>query len=294
MNGEAPGDQDSIPCKDVAIHHPTGVLYCLANGNTLRTVERLPDGSGFIDTDFVGLLSDDAGTPGDTSDDTFFNDANSLEIDSQGRAYMAGAGNNKNKLFTLDLTTGEARLRVDFGATIIAAGDLARDETSTNHLYMTVLCGPLGPTGDACSDAANDRLYRILLNTPGCVGPCADTLVPLEELAKGNVFAMDIAQNTLNLCYVNDNGFFFETDRDGFTVGGIPFDLSIADQFVKGFGATGNNIGGSLIMLNTMALLIAAGQTNAAWLVLLAISGVAVVSYQFKDKIKSKSKKINE
>jgi len=41
-------------------------------------------------------------------------------------------------------------------------------------------------------------------------------------------------------------------------------------------------------------LLIAAGQSNPMWLILLTISGVAVVAYQFKDKIKSKNKKINE
>ncbi len=104
---------------------------------------------------------------------------------------------------------------------------------------------------------------------------------------------MDIAQVSLNLCYVNVQGFLFETDRNGNQIGGFT-DLSLVDPLLLGFGATGNDIGGMLVMLNTMALLIAAGQTNPMWLILLAISGVAVVSYQFKDKIKSINKKINE
>ncbi len=287
----------TIKCKDIAIDHsdPNGQLYCLAGGFDLHTVDRTAnfDVGGndvgpllgvLIDTNFVGPLTDITANP-----DEGFNNANSLEIDSAGRAYLAGAGNQAGKLYNLDLTSGDATLRVDFGASRVSSGDLARDESTSNHLYITIQCLLLsGP--EVCNDITHDRLFRILLNTPGCPGPCPDTIVALEELNKGNVFAMDIAQPTLNLCYVNIEGFLFETDRDGNEVKS----MLLAPNLVAAFGASGNNIGGTMLMINTMSLLIAAGQSNPMWLILLTISGVAVVAYQFKDKIKSKNKKINE
>ena len=294
----APGDQPNIVCKDIAIDHPTGTLYCLDGGFFLRTIGRTVDGTGFIDSDLVGTLVDITASEN-------FNNANALEIDSQGRAYLAGAGNQASKFYTLDLTNAEATLRIDFDPSadniFVSSGDLARDESTTNHMYQTIEClGLIGIVGHECGDSDNDRLYRILLNTPGCVGPCADTLVPLEELVRGSVFALDIAQPTQNLCYLNVDGWLFETDRDGNAIGspknvatGVDFS-GTANSLLLGFGASGNNIGGTIIMINTMALLIAAGQSNPTWLILLAISGVAVVAYQFKDKIKSKNKKINE
>jgi len=293
----APAMQPNIICKDIAIDHPTGTLYCLDGGFFLRTIGRTVDGSGFIDSDLVGTLVDITASAN-------FNNANALEIDSQGRAYLAGAGNQASKFYNLDLTNAEATLRIDFDPSsdniFVSSGDLARDEQTPNHLYQTIECLGLVGEADACDDSANDRLYRILLNTPGCVGPCADTLVPLEELVRGEVFALDIAQPTGNLCYLNVDGWLFETDTDGNAIGS-PRNVATGEDFsgtanslLLGFGASGNNIGGTIIMINTMALLIAAGQTNPTWLILLAISGVAVVAYQFKDKIKSKNKRINE
>jgi len=282
----------SVTCKDIAIDHtdPNGQLYCLAGGTSLHKVARLADtagaGIGFVDTDFVGTLSDAA-----NSED--LNDANALEIDAAGRAYLAAAGSQDGQFYNVNLGTGAVTKRTDFNALIgggisfISSGDLARDESTTNHLYWTVLCSGLAGQGapHECDNIANDRLYRILLNNPG--GP--DALVPLAELPIGNVFAMDIAQPTLNLCMVSSAGTILETDRDGNQVK----PTILTSPTILGFGATGNNIGGTMLMINTMALLIAAGQTNPTWLILLAISGVAVVAYQFKDKIKSKSKKIN-
>jgi len=306
----------NVDCKDIAIDHTDGRLYCLANGVDLRTIDRVAlfgVGGGAplnvlnplavnIDSNFVGNLVDITGGGG-------FNNANSLEIDSQGRAYLSGAGNQAGKLYNLNLGPvggGQATLRIDFDPSpgngveeYVSSGDLAKDESSGNHLYITLLCENL-PVGEECvgpdgmagtaDDDVNDSLYRILLNTPGCVGPCPDTLVPLAELNKGGVFAMDIAQVSLNLCYVNIEGFLFETDRNGNEIKS----MMLGPNLVAAFGASGNDIGGTLLMINTMALLIAAGQSNPMWLILLAISGVAVVSYQFKDKIKSINKKINE
>ena len=202
---------------------------------------------------------------------------------------MGSGGNEVGKFYTLNLGTGDATQRVDFGPTRSPSGDLARDQSTTNHMYVTIQCALL-TGGEACGTSTNDRLFRILLNTPGCIGPCADTIIPLAELNFGSVFAMDIAQPSLNLCHVTLGGVLFETDREG---NEIKF-MSLGLPVIEAFGASGNDIGGTMLMINTMSLLIAAGQSNPMWLILLAISGVVVVTYQFKDKIKSKNKKINE
>jgi len=281
-----------LDCKDIAIDHTNGLLYCLADGFTLRIIDRTANfnaaganvgpGAEFIDSTFVNVLTDITNNQG-------FNNANSLEIDSAGRAYLAGSGGNEvGKFYTLNLITGDATQRVDFGAARASSGDLARDESTTNHLYITIQCDNL--IGAEACDPSKDRLFRILLNTPGCIGPCPDTIIPLAVLSQGDMFAMDIAQPSLNLCFVSLSGFLVETDREGVQIKSVLLDGSI----IEAFGASANNIGGTMLMINTMSLLIAAGQSNPMWLILLTISGVAVVAYQFKDKIKSKNKKINE
>jgi len=297
-----------VICQDIGLDPtdtttPSGQsqLYCLAFGNELHKVDRLPTvgvgpgGSDIIKTVEIGMRIEDA------SDNSAISVANALEIDAFGVAYMAAAGNQGGKFYNLDLTTALATLRTDFnlvpgvarGQVYDSSGDLARDEFTTSDMYWTVLCAGLDTGTDDCgADDTLDRLFKITLNGGSGNPGEQDSIAPLAVLPKGSVFGMEIVQapsSAINLCYITSNGFLFETD----TSGTVTRTALLVEPLVRGFGAAANFVGGTLVMIDMMALALAAAGTNSAWLILFAISGAAVVAYQFKDKIKSKKQKNN-
>jgi len=290
-----------VPCEDIAIDHSDlGKLYCLGFGTILYRIDRFAfDAPGGTVRAFE-IAPITGSSPVD--------DVNAMEIDTFGKAYVAvgGGGLDAGNFYNIDLTTAVLTLRTAFGTSFISSGDLARDETTNTDMYWTVLCSGLLLTADRClgpngtddsqsadmigDDDENDKLYLIKLGLgAGGLPPTQDSLTPIAELTKGRVFAMDFVQPTLNLCYLNEDGFVFETDKNGVETKGPVLVVPL----VEGFGASGNNVGGAIVMINLMSLALAATQTNAVWLILFAISGVAVIAYQFKGKTKSKNKKIN-
>jgi len=229
---------------------------------------------------------DGQGTPG-TGDDVPISIANAMEFDHNGNAYIAGLGTDSGKFWNLDVTTAIATLRTDFGDPFASSGDLAFDHQTTSDMYWTVICFNLKNTADDCgndaTDLTRDRLFRINLGSP-------DTLTTLEVLPEGSVFGLEFVNPGGDLCYVTVNSKLFETDTNGF----VTRDSESIEPTVRGFGAAANLIGGTFVMINMISLAVAAAQTNAAWLILLLVSGIGVVAYQFKDKIKSENKKNNE
>jgi len=267
-----------VTCEDIAIDHTDQKLYCSGFGSILYRLDRTAV-AGVVKAFEIGVFKDG----GQIRDDL-----NAFEIDSFGVAYLAGGGPtldpSAGRFYNVDLTTAVLTLRTAFGTEFISSGDLARDETTNTDMYWTVRCPGLANTVNDCGDAAADQLDRLFLITLGT----PDTLTALAVLELGEIFAMDFVQPSLNLCMINQAGMMYETDRNGVKVK-EPFAVS---PLVEAFGASGNNIGGIIISLNMMSLALAATQTNASWLLLLAISGVAVIAYQFKGNTKSKNKKI--
>jgi len=322
---EDPGDEFSnVVCEDIAIDHSdeispgVGQLYCIGFGNSLYTIDRTADfeldgtptamaGDGeVINADRVGGATNFINIGGVTQ--TFID---AFEIDLYGKAYIAADGLNAGKFYNLDLTTAVATLRTDFNTlpgvpagTFASSGDLARDESMAFDMYWTVECDGLSGTltgmavapnfgvDAVCDDADNDVLMRINLGQgPGGAG-LQDSITRIDELPEGDVFAIEIIQPSFDLCFLTTlpapgtGGVLFETDRTG-TV--TRTSVTITPD-LQSFGATGNAVGGMLIMINTMSLAVAAAQTNPAWLLLFAISGAAVVAYQFKGKTKTRKK----
>jgi len=296
-----------VICQDIGLDPtdtttPSGQsqLYCLAFGNELHKIDRLPTvGVGPGGSDIIKSVEVGTGIK-DASDNSGISVANALEIDAFGVAYIAALGNQGGKFYNIDLTTALSTLRTDFNLVpgvarnqvYDSSGDLARDEFTTSDMYWTVLCAGLEGGTDDCGDTTVDRLFKITLNGGSGNPGEQDSIAPLEVLPKGSVFGMEIVQapsSAITLCFITDGNFLFETDSTGFVtrdaIGVVPP--------VRGFGAAANFVGGTLVMIDTMALALAAAGTNSAWLILFAISGAAVVAYQFKDKIKSKKQKIN-
>jgi len=281
-------DVDNIICQDIAIDHTDtsvwagGQLYCLAGGTVLHKVDRTAT-AGIVDTQKIDSIKDVNG-------DVQVSIANAMEIDHNGNAYIAGLGTDAGKFWNINLSTAKATLRTDFGDAFHSSGDLAFDEQSFGDMYWTVICFNLKNTANDCGndtiDLTRDRLFRINLNQPS--GP--DTLTTLAVLPEGSVFGMEFVSAGGDLCYVTVNSKLFETDTTGF----VTRSSETITPEVRGFGATANLIGGTFITLNMISLAVAAAQTNSALLILLLVSGIGVVAYQFKDKIKSENKKSNE
>lgn len=323
-----PGSAGSfITCEDIAIDHSDSVdpapsdpdghafpnvtqLYCISTGNLLHKMDRIANfdgttgnavdaGTGDIVDASVGLslLDGGAGIP----------NANALEIDLYGNAYLAAGG----KFYDVNLSTGAVTLRTDFNSYVAGAdpfessGDLARDENTSFDIYWTVECDgmtggaegldPICPNHDSVLPGLDlrDRLYRIQLDQgPNLGTDDKDLLIPLAELPTGSVFGFDIIQPNFNICYITtatpegDNGFLFETDRNG----AVTRTLESFAQNLNSFGATGNPVGGTLIMINAMSLAIAAAGINSPWLLVFAVSGAAVIAYQFTGKSKKRKK----
>ena len=275
-----------VPCEDIAIDHTDEKLYCLGFGTILYRLDRVAVAGTVKAFEIAPITDPTLAMPP-------VNDLNAFEIDTFGKAYVAVGGTelDAGNFYNLNLVTGVLTLRTAFGNAFVSSGDLARDETTNTDMYWTVLCEGLIDGPDDCgADDTLDRLYKIVLANPS--GP--DTLVtlPLGVLSKGKVFAIDFVQATQNLCYLTEEGFVFETDRNGVETK-APVLVTPLIPLLEGFGGTGNDVGGTIVMINLMSLALAATQTNAAWLILFAISGAAVIAYQFKGNTKSKNKKIN-
>ena len=184
---------------------------------------------------------------------------------------------------------------------MVSSGDLARDESTGFDIYWTVFCedadlmsftGAMGDLDEPCADDANNLLFKIELGQgPGGAG-ALDGLIRIAELPGGSVFAMDIIQPTFDICYLttdfsgSGDGDLFETNRDG-TVTRNPVAIS---PIVNSFGATGNNVGGIPIMINVSSLAIAAAGIHSPWILVFAVSGAAVIAYQFTGKTKTRKK----
>ena len=300
----------AVVCEDMALNPVDQKLYCIAFGNQLHRVDRTADfnldgtaaatGEGVVvDTERIGTFIRIG-----TSTQSF---VNAFEIDLYGTAYIAAREPKSGQFYTLDLTTAVATLRTDFnlpfvgldmGTTINSSGDLVRDESTGFDMYWTIKCdglnGGMNDVDEACATSTNDILYKINLDQGPKINPGEqDSLTRIAELPEGQVFAMEMIQPNFDLCFLTTNststqGVLFETDRNG-----VVTRTSVAiTPDVNSFGAAGNPVGGMLVMINVMSLAVAAAQTNPAWLLLFAISGAAVVAYQFKGKTKTR-KNIN-
>ena len=326
---EDPSDDATfLKCDDVAIDHSDlvsqgggqpalGQLYCIEGGDTLYKIDRcadfLADGTPLAAGTCTGAVVDatlvDLITLGATTQQFI----NAFEIDAYGEAYIAGGGlptidNAIGKFYNLDLTTAIATLRSDFNTaayglaaeTLVSSGDLARDESTGFDIYWTVFCedaslmsftGGVGDLDEPCDDDANNLLFKIQLGQgPGGAG-ALDGLIRIAELPGGAVFAMEIIQPTFDICFLttdftNSDGDLFETTRDG-TVTRDPVAVSPA---LNSFGATGNNVGGIPIMINVSSLAIAAAGIHSPWILAFAVSGAAVIAYQFTGKTKTRKK----
>jgi len=244
---------------------------------------------------------------------------NAFEIDLYGEAYIAAGGNEAGKFYNLDLTTAVATLRSDFNTAaygfagvplkFVSSGDLARDESTSFDIYWTAKCedlngnahtGAVDTLDEAClgpdgipnnGDEEVDVLYLIKLGQgPGGAG-ALDSLTRIDELPKGGVFAMELIQPTFDLCFLttdpdDDSGDLFETDRTGLVTRNA---VTISPE-VNSFGAAGNSVGGIPIMINVSSLAIAAAGIYSPWLLLFAVSGAAVIAYQFTGKSKTRKK----
>jgi len=232
-----------------------------------------------------------------------------MEISSTGVAYVAsGAPQSEDfgtstggKLFNVDLTNGVLTQLADYTDKFRSAGDLALNEI-TNDLFWTVKCAiPDNAPGNFvkidCSSVFDDALFRIDIENL----PAANSLVFVNDLLERDIFAMEyIAVGDDKLCYLTMGGFIFETDLSGTRVfDNYPFatDNGRGTTFVFGsggtvpaFGATANFVGGSLIIIDNIALVVAGMETNAAWLILFMISAVGVIAYQFTGKTNSKKR----
>ena len=295
-----------LTCDDIAIDHTDGKLYCLGNGNALFEVSRTPTATPEVLATPIGPLL--LGV-------TQINTVNALEISSNGVAYATSGANDAQlfgtstggKLFTVDLTSGALTEIADFTDKFRSSGDLALNEQAQpRDLFWTVKCripqvpdgmgGTMNPPGFTpidCGSQNNDALFRIDLEGP--------TLVFVADLGERDIFAMEyIATGSDNLCYLTMQGLIFETDLSGTRISGAGenFPTGTGTTFVQGtggtvpaFGATANFVGGSLIMIDTIALVVAGIETNAAWLILFMLSAVGVVAYQFTGKTNSKKRK---
>jgi len=102
---------------------------------------------------------------------------------------------------------------------------------------------------------------------------------------------------TSSLCYLTNNGDIFETDLSGTVLTGNFPAGSVKTQIfgtgppllsIVATGGTANFVGGSVIIIDKIALVVAGVETNAGWLILFMISAVAVVAYQFTGKTNTK------
>ena len=292
-----------LTCDDIALDHSVSpeVLYCLGNGSDLYSISRTPDATPEVLATLLGDL-----TLGGVSIDVI----NAMEISSSGVAYVTSgapdgtaSGSTGGKLMTVDLgktvaaDAGKMTLVADYTDTFRSSGDLALDEqASPDDLFWTVKCRPIDGVvmPFTCASPNNDALFRIDLESV----PAAGSLVFVADLGERDIFAMEyIATGDANLCYLTMQGLIFETDLSGTRIqgAGTNFPSGSAVTFVEGtgdhvaaFGATANFVGGSLIMINTMALVVAGIETNAAWLILFMMSAVGLVAYQFTSKTNTK------
>ena len=291
-----------LTCDDIAIDHTDQKLYCLGNGNTLYEVSRTPTATPEVLATIIGPL---------LLGGTQINTVNALEISAAGVAYATSGApdgvvfgtSTGGKLFTVDLTNGALTELADYTDKFRSSGDLALNEqVSPKDLFWTVKCRvPLLADGSVppgfvpipCSSENNDALFRIDLEGP--------TLVFVADLGERDIFAMEyIATGGDNLCYLTMQGLIFETDLSGTRIQGAGenYPSGSGTTFVQGtgahvaaFGATANFVGGSLIMIDTIALVVAGIETNAIWLILFMLSAVGVVAYQFTGKTNSKKRK---
>ena len=304
-----------VECDDIALDHSVdpAVLYCLGDGDSLWSVSRTPDATPEVLATQIGagLMVVGASDPDCMVALCPIDFINAMEISSNGVAYAAATESvfnaldcadvgddpvcNGGKLFTVDLTNAQLTLIAAFGDEFRSAGDLALDESANpDDMYWTVECKLLtagaNPEDGTCSSASNDALFRIDLEGP--------TLVFIKDLATPNIFALEhVDTGDPTLCYLTNQGDIFETDTSGTVLTGNFPAGSVKTQIfgtgppllsIVATGSTANFVGGSVIIIDKIALVLVGVETNAVWLILFMISAVGVVAYQFTGKTNNK------
>jgi len=257
---------------DLALDQANQILYGISQSPAMCwTIDRTDGTSMVVDNLHV------VGVPG-----TLINDLNSFEIDSNGKAWVAGLFGN---LYRMDLSNCELTPKIlDMRSTtaplvtISASGDLIWDVVNGNRLFLTAF------TCEGCP-AGNNGLYEI--NTFNWeIKFVADT--GFEK-----VFAGDFVKGTQNLCFLTRQGELFETDMAGTNINGPG---SFIQTAVEAFGGTAlvHLVGGIGLDFDKTALFLAAAQSNLLWVSPFMLAGLGVVAFilarksSFKPKIKQK------
>ena len=257
---------------DLALDQDNQILYGIAQTPAkCYTVNRTTGVATAVDDLHV------VGVPG-----TLINDLNSFEIDSFGRAWVAGMAGN---LYLMDLSNCHLTPKIlDMRSTtaplvtVSASGDLIWDVVNGNRLFLTAF------TCEGCG-VNHNGLYEI--NTFNW------EVKFVANTGFIQVYAGDFVKGTQNLCFLTRQGYLFETDMNGANVNGAG---SFTQTAVEAFGGSAlvDLVGGIGLDFDKTALFLAAAQSNLLWVSPFMLAGLGVVAFilarksSFKPKIKKK------
>jgi len=258
---------------DLALDQNNQILYGISQSPPqCYTIDRTTGAAAVIDDLHV------VGAPA-----PLINDLNSFEIDSLGRAWVAGQLGN---LYLMNLSNCELTPKIIgmFTATapgtlVRASGDLIWDAVNNNRLFMSSFDCEGGLNGNC---GGNNGIYIINTNT------LVVTFFVDSEF--DDVFAGDLVKNTGDICFVTRQGELFALDTTtGLNTVGSGF--SFATGILAFGGAALDLVGGIGLDINETALFIAAAQSNLLWISPFMLAGLGIVAFILARKSSAKVKK---